>query len=92
LPLIYDGEKLDLGYRVDLLVEHQAVVEIKCVEAIPPVHHAQPLSYMRLSGKSPGLLINFYLAHLRMAFNGCRRKELATIKWLSSVTLCVFCG
>jgi len=43
----------------------QVVVEIKCVEAIPPVHHAQPLSYMRLSGKSPGLLINFYLAHLR---------------------------
>jgi GxxExxY protein len=65
LPIIYDGEKLDLGYRVDLLVEDQAVVEIKCVEAIHPVHHAQLLSYMRLSGKSPGLLINFYVAHLR---------------------------
>jgi GxxExxY protein len=65
LPVIYDGEKLDLGYRVDLLVEDQAVVAIKCVEAIHPVHHAQLLSYMRLSGKSPGLLINFYVAHLR---------------------------
>ena len=55
LPVIYDGEKPDWGYRVDLLVEDQVVVEIKAVEAIHPVHHAQLLSYMRLSGKSVGL-------------------------------------
>ncbi len=52
LPVIYDGEKLDLGYRVDLLGEDQVVVEITCVEPIPPVHHAQLLSYS-------------YVAHLR---------------------------
>ena len=59
LPVIYDGEKLDLGDRVDLLVEDQVVVEIKCVEAIHPVHHAQLLSHMRLGGKSVGVLIYF---------------------------------
>ncbi len=65
LPVIYDGEKLDLGYRIDLLVENLIVVEVKCVEAIHPVHEAQLLSYLRLSGKNVGLLINFYVAHLK---------------------------
>lgn len=65
LPVIYEGEKLELGYRMDLLVENLVVVEIKCVEAIHPVHQAQLLSYLRLSGKNVGLLINFYVAHLR---------------------------
>jgi len=62
---MYEGEKLDSGYRVDLLVEDQIVVEIKCVEAIHPVQQAQLRSCMRLSGKSVGLLINFNLAHWR---------------------------
>jgi len=65
LPVVYDGEKLDLGYRIDLIVENQVIVEVKCIEAIHPVHHAQLLSYMRLSGIGVGLLINFYVAHLR---------------------------
>jgi GxxExxY protein len=65
LPVIYDGEKLELGYRIDLLVENLVVVEVKCVEAIHPVHEAQLLSYLRLSGKHVGLLINFYVAHLK---------------------------
>jgi GxxExxY protein len=65
LPVVYEGERLDLGYRIDLLVENLVVVEIKCVEAIHPVHQAQLLSYMRLSGKQVGLLINFYVAHLK---------------------------
>ncbi len=65
LPVIYEGEKIDLGYRIDLVVENQVIVEIKCVEAINPVHQAQLLSYMRLSGRSVGLLINFHVAHLR---------------------------
>jgi GxxExxY protein len=65
LPLVYEGEKLDLGYRIDLLVENLVVVEIKCVEAIHPVHEAQLLSYLRLSGKSVGLLINFHVARLK---------------------------
>ena len=65
LPVVYDGEKIDLGYRIDLIVEDSVIIEIKCVEAIHPVHQAQLLSCMRLSGKQIGLLINFYVAHLK---------------------------
>jgi len=65
LPVIYEEEKLDLGYRIDLLVENLIIVEIKCVEAIHPVHEAQLLSYLRLSKKNVGLLINFHVASLR---------------------------
>ena len=67
------AKSLTWGYRVDLLVEDQLVVEIKCVEARHPVHHLQLVSYMRLSGKSVGLLINFYLPHLRDGMNGMKR-------------------
>lgn len=65
LPVVYEGEKLELGYRMDLLVENLVVVEIKCVEAVHPVHQAQLLSYLRLSGKNVGLLINFCVTHLK---------------------------
>ena len=65
LPVIHDGEKLDLGYRIDLIVADAVIVEIKCVEAINPVHQAQLLSYLRLSGRKVGLLINFHVSHLR---------------------------
>jgi GxxExxY protein len=61
LPVIYEGEKLDLGYRL----ENQVIVEVKCVKAIHPVHQAQLLSYLRLSKKNVGLLINFHVAHLK---------------------------
>ena len=70
LPVVYDGEIIDLAYRIDLLVEDLVIVELKCVECINPVHQAQLLSYMRLSGKNVGLLINFHVAHLR---NGIKR-------------------
>jgi GxxExxY protein len=65
LPVIYEGEKIELGYRMDLVVENRVIVEVKCVEAIHPVHQAQLLSYMRLSGIQVGLLINLYVCHLR---------------------------
>ena len=65
LPVVYDGEKIELGYRMDLVVENLVIVEVKCIEAVHPVHMAQLLSYMRLSGIGVGLLINFYVAHLR---------------------------
>lgn len=65
LPVIHDGEKIDLGYRIDLIVADAVIVEIKCVEAINPVHQAQLLSYLRLSGRKVGLLINFHVSHLR---------------------------
>jgi GxxExxY protein len=65
LPVVYCGVKLELGYRIDLLAEDLVVVEIKSVEAVSPVHHAQILSYLKLSGKSIGLLINFNVVHLK---------------------------
>ncbi len=65
LPVVYCGVKLELGYRIDLLVEELVVVEIKSVEAIAPIHQAQILSCLKLSGKSLGLLINFNVVHLK---------------------------
>jgi GxxExxY protein len=59
LPLLYKGQSLDCGYRVDLLVEQRVVVEIKCVEQVGRVHLAQLVSYLRLSRCRVGLLINF---------------------------------
>jgi GxxExxY protein len=70
LPIVYDGEKIDLGYRIDLIVCDAVIVEIKCVEAINPIHQAQLLSYLRLSEMQVGLLINFHVLHLR---DGIRR-------------------
>jgi GxxExxY protein len=65
LPVVYDGVKLDLGYRIDLLVEDLVIVELKSVDAIAPVHQAQLISYLKLSGRSLGLLINFNVTHLK---------------------------
>jgi GxxExxY protein len=59
LPFNYKGAHLDVGYRIDLLVEDKVIVEIKSVENLLPVHHAQLLTYLRLSGRKLGLLINF---------------------------------
>ena len=59
LPLVYREVKLDVGYRIDLLVENKLVIEIKSVEALNDLHLAQILTYLRLSNKRLGLLINF---------------------------------
>ena len=59
MPFIYKKIKLDAGYRIDLLIEEKVIVEIKSVEALAPVHFAQTLTYLRLSGLKLGLLINF---------------------------------
>jgi len=64
-PVVYQGHKLEVGYRIDLIVEYRVVVEVKSVEALHPIHQAQLLSYMRLSGIPIGLLINFNVLHLR---------------------------
>jgi GxxExxY protein len=58
-PVEYKGVKLDCGYRVDILVADQVVLELKAVERLLPVHEAQLLTYLRLSGKRVGLLFNF---------------------------------
>jgi GxxExxY protein len=65
LPVVYDGIKLDAGYRLDMLVEDAVIVELKAVEALAPIHQAQLLSYLKLSGKHVGLLINFHVVHLK---------------------------
>jgi GxxExxY protein len=65
LPVVYHGVRLELGYRMDLVVEESVVVEIKSVDTVSPVHQAQLLSYLKLSGKSIGLLINFNVVHLK---------------------------
>jgi len=65
LPVVYDSIKLEVGYRIDLLVEDLVIVELKSVEAISSVHQAQLLSYLKLSGKSLGLIINFNVVHLK---------------------------
>ena len=71
LPVGYDGLTIHLGYRVDILVEGKVIVEVKAVETILPVHEAQLLSYLKLSGIRVGLLINFNVAHLK---DGIRRR------------------
>lgn len=65
LPVVYEGKKLEVGCRIDLLVEHRLVVEVKSVETLHPIFEAQLLSYMRLSGVRVGLLMNFNVLHLR---------------------------
>ena len=65
LPVVYDGLRLDSGFRIDLLVEDLVIVELKCVEALLPIHKAQLLTYLRLSNKPIGLLLNFNVVHLR---------------------------
>jgi GxxExxY protein len=59
LPVPYKGLKLDCGYKMDVVVEDEVVLELKSIEKILPVHEAQLLTYMKLSGKRVGLLINF---------------------------------
>ena len=65
LPVIYRDVKLDCGYRLDILVEEMVIVEVKAVNRLEPIHEAQLLSYLKLSGSKVGLLINFNVRVLR---------------------------
>jgi GxxExxY protein len=65
LPIVYDGEQLDAGYRIDIWVKRKVVVEVKSVEKILPIHGAQLLSYLRLSGNKLGYLLNFNVVHMK---------------------------
>ena len=76
VPLIYEEVKLECGYRMDLLVEQSVVVEVKSIDALAPIHEAQTLSYMRLSGCKLALLINFNVSVLK---DGIRRFISGTI-------------
>ena len=70
LPVVYKGVHLDAGYRLDMVVEDLVIVEFKSVESLLPIHQAQVLSYLKLSGMKVGLLINFNGLVLK---NGIRR-------------------
>ena len=61
----YDGENLDVAHRADLIDEGRVLVKLKSIESVLPIHKAQLVSYLRLSGKEVGLLINFNVEHLR---------------------------
>lgn len=65
VPVVYDGIRLEAGYKLDLLVEDTVVVELKAIEALAPIHQAQIISYLKLAGKPVGLLINFHSLHLK---------------------------
>ena len=65
LPLVYEGFQLEVGYRIDLLVQSKVIVEVKAVSATLPIHRAQLISYLRLSKKRVGLLMNFNVLHLK---------------------------
>ena len=70
LPLIYEEVKLEIGYRIDIIVENKVIIEVKSVEALNDVHLAQILTYLKLSECKLGMLINFNVAFLK---NGIRR-------------------
>lgn len=73
LPVVYDGVKLDCGYRLDLLIEQRVILEIKAVEKVLPIHEAQLLTYLRLASLPVGLILNFNV--LRMT-DGITRRAL----------------
>ena len=64
-PIQYDGQTIDAGYRLDLLVNDAVIVELKAVVEIAPIHHAQIISYLKLGKKPVGLLINFNVQLLK---------------------------
>ena len=70
LPVIYKEVRLDCGYRMDLVIEDTVIVELKAIEQVLPLHEAQLMTYMKLSGKHVGLLMNF---NVRLLKNGITR-------------------
>ena len=73
VPIVYKEIKLDCGYRIDILVEKQVIIELKAVDALIPVHEAQILTQMKFAKKEIGLLINFNVTLLK---NGLKRYKL----------------
>ena len=70
LPLVYEEVKLDIGYRIDIIVENKLILEIKSVEALNDVHFAQLLTYLKLTNCKLGMLINFNVTLIK---NGIKR-------------------
>ena len=83
-PLLYKGKKLDKEFRIDLLVEDKVIVELKAIDEILPVHEVQLVTYLKLTGKKLGLLINFNVPVLT---KGVRRKVNNFLEGKSSQSL-----
>jgi GxxExxY protein len=99
LPVLYKGVKLDCGYKLDLVVEDAVVLELKAVDQLLPIHNAQLLTYLKLSGKRVGLLLNF---HAPILTKGIKRlinnssvpsatSVSSSLDFKNSVSLCL-CG
>jgi len=73
LPLVYEEVKLDIGYRIDILVENKLVIEVKSIDSLTDIHTAQVLTYLKLSDNRLGLLINF---NVKLLKNGIKRLVL----------------
>ena len=73
MPLLYKGVKLDCGYRLDLVIEGELIIELKAATELLPVHHAQLLTYLKLERRSLGMLINFNVPILK---NGIKRMRI----------------
>lgn len=87
LPVVYKTVRLDCGYRLDLLVEDDVIVEIKAVDRLAPIHQAQLLSYLKLSGCKLGLLINFNGPVLKEGIRRYRRvRRISAISAASAVS------
>ena len=69
LPVIYNEIKLEIGYRIDLLVENSIILELKSVDEIAPIHKAQLMTYLKLSGLKLGLLLNFNVKDMKKGIN-----------------------
>ncbi len=65
LPVVYDNIQLEAGYRIDLLVDHTVILELKSVAEIAPIHQAQLMTYLKLSGLKLGLLLNFNVQDMK---------------------------
>jgi GxxExxY protein len=65
LPVVFKGRRIEAGFRMDLVVENRVIVELKAIEKLMPIHEAQLLTYLKLSGFSTGLILNFNAPYLR---------------------------
>lgn len=65
LPVIYNAVRVETGYRLDLFVENEVIIELKAIKEIAPIHKAQLLTYLKMSGKHLGLILNFNTVHLK---------------------------
>lgn len=87
VPVVYDSIRLEAGYKLDLLAEDTVVVELKAIEALAPIHQAQIISYLKLTGKPIGLLINFHSLHLKDGIKRFVAKMFIVFSFVSSVVI-----